>query len=395
MPTLKEVTAPSPESTSKPEEHRSSDPSVPNPPKNADDELPSLSESRRDRISAAIQTFMDNSQRVATETSSWASSATGTSYRAIERLKKQNADLETELAKSRDNLTVCRKEYQSIVSRRLQTQREVNTLLARKDGWTPQDLERFTSLYRDDHTLDASVNAASQALATAERETEQLRERLITGILGRYHEEQIWSDRIRRLSTWGTWGLMGVNVLLFFVFQFGAEPWRRRRLVHGFEEKVAEGVKKVLDEERERARAAGAAKTIPIAADVLVVDEKEGQAEAAAAEAVEEKDAVTEAPGVQVEDETATTPPTFPAPTATSLPEDTEPETWTQAWNRRKSFLLAPDRWKPALLDLASDRVVWLHMRDVSILVVEGIAAGAVMAGTLMIWVVGTGVARK
>lgn len=35
---------------------------------------------------------------------------------------------------------------------------------------------------------------------------------------------------------------MGVNVLLFVVVQIGLEPWRRKRLVKGFEEKVKEVV---------------------------------------------------------------------------------------------------------------------------------------------------------
>lgn len=37
---------------------------------------------------------------------------------------------------------------------------------------------------------------------------------------------------------------MGVNVLLFLVFQIGVEPWRRKRLVKGFEEKVMEALEK-------------------------------------------------------------------------------------------------------------------------------------------------------
>ena len=37
---------------------------------------------------------------------------------------------------------------------------------------------------------------------------------------------------------------MGVNVLLFLVFQIGVEPWRRRRLVKGFEEKVMEALER-------------------------------------------------------------------------------------------------------------------------------------------------------
>ena len=37
---------------------------------------------------------------------------------------------------------------------------------------------------------------------------------------------------------------MGVNVLLFMVFQIGVEPWRRKRLVKGFEDKVMEALER-------------------------------------------------------------------------------------------------------------------------------------------------------
>jgi len=38
---------------------------------------------------------------------------------------------------------------------------------------------------------------------------------------------------------------MGVNVILFVVVQVGFEPWRRKRLVRGFEEKVKEAVTQI------------------------------------------------------------------------------------------------------------------------------------------------------
>ena len=38
---------------------------------------------------------------------------------------------------------------------------------------------------------------------------------------------------------------MGINVLLFVVVQVGLEPWRRKRLVRGFEEKVREAVTRI------------------------------------------------------------------------------------------------------------------------------------------------------
>jgi len=120
----------------------------------------------------------------------------------------------------------------------------VNELLQRKHAWSPSDLERFTSLYRSDHTNEQAESTAQNNLAVTERAAEEASAKLSGSILARYHEEQIWSDKIRRMSTWGTWGLMGVNVLLFLVFQIGVEPWRRRRLVKGFEDKVMEALEK-------------------------------------------------------------------------------------------------------------------------------------------------------
>ena len=116
--------------------------------------------------------------------------------------------------------------------------------MQRKNNWSTQDLERFTSLYRSDHANEQAESSAQEAVAAAERAAEEASAKLSASILARYHEEQIWSDKIRRMSTWGTWGLMGVNVLLFLVFQIGVEPWRRRRLVKGFEDKVVEALEK-------------------------------------------------------------------------------------------------------------------------------------------------------
>lgn len=120
----------------------------------------------------------------------------------------------------------------------------MNELLQRKHAWTPNDLERFTALYRSDHVNEQAESAAQENLATEEQKAEEAAAKLSKSILARYHEEQIWSDKIRRMSTWGTWGLMGVNVLLFLVFQIGVEPWRRKRLVKGFEEKVMEALER-------------------------------------------------------------------------------------------------------------------------------------------------------
>ncbi|KAL8731631.1 MAG: hypothetical protein Q9166_003319 [cf. Caloplaca sp. 2 TL-2023] len=170
-----------------------------------------------------------------------------TGYSGIESLKASIAAQETHLQATRDALASARTAYSVAIKQRSASQREVNELLQRKHNWSPADLERFTELYRSDHANELNENKAHETLVKAERDAEEAGAKLSESILARYHEEQIWSDKIRRMSTWGTWGLMGVNVLLFLVFQIGVEPWRRKRLVKGFEEKVQEA----LERERE------------------------------------------------------------------------------------------------------------------------------------------------
>lgn len=141
---------------------------------------------------------------------------------------------------SRATVRAAKEAYQRAINCRSASQREVNELLQRKNSWLPSDLERFASLYRSDHANEQEEAAAQERLARAERIADEAQSLLTKNILTRYHEEQIWSDKIRSASTWVTWALMGFNVFLFVVVQLGLEPWRRRRLVGGFEEKVRE-----------------------------------------------------------------------------------------------------------------------------------------------------------
>ncbi|ROW05417.1 hypothetical protein VSDG_00623 [Cytospora chrysosperma] len=296
-----------PESKKETKDPTDNPPSPPSPPPASEEsssppqyspELPSQTDSRRSSASQNFAQVMDNLQSRVLVASQALNDLTG--YSAIESIKAANARLESDLAAAQANLKRARQHYKAVNAQRAGTQREVTTLLARKDTWSPMDLERFTSLYRQDHELEAAVSEASSALTEAEAEEARLSQSLNSGILKRYHEEQIWSDRIRRQSTWGTWGLMGVNVLLFLVLQFVAEPWKRSRLMKGIaaEEKAAlEAVRKELEEVK----------------------------------------------GVM-------------------------------------DFLRDPTLWRPALEDLYSERMIDLRMRDVSLIVLEGAATGAVVA---------------
>ena len=232
----------------------------------------------------------------------------------------------------------------------------MNELLQRKHAWTANDLERFTALYRSDHANEQAESAAHDDLLLVERRAEEAAARLSSSILARYHEEQIWSDKIRRMSTWGTWGLMGVNVLLFLVFQVAVEPWRRKRLVKGFEDKVMEAL------ERE------APPTGTVESTDRAVSEALPHPEAAALDGPRS--------GIMAESEAAIT---FAEAAAYNSATAEIP---LSIMSRARSL---GGSIKETLWDLFSDRRVTVQCRDMTALALEGVAAGMAVMGVAVL----------
>lgn len=202
---------------------------------------------------------------------------------------------------------------------------------------------------------------AQENLATEERKAEEAAEKLSKSILARYHEEQIWSDKIRRMSTWGTWGLMGVNVLLFLVFQIGVEPWRRKRLVKGFEEKVMEAL------EREG----------PMKGAMLV--------ESQAVESLPTPDAGS------ADGETPSIP--SPEPTPPAVIEETHMTGDSEGRSEDEITLVseptAPlstlEAIRQAFRDMFSEREITVRRVDLTTVALEGAAAGFALVGLVVI----------
>ncbi|RGP75912.1 hypothetical protein FLONG3_5492 [Fusarium longipes] len=348
-------------------------------PPSTTDSLQILRNRAQHRVSELKERFsqaMDTLQHRAMNASQTLNDITG--YTSIEIIKGQNAKLEKELAEAHERVRNARQEYKTSNASRATTQREVTTLLARKDSWSPIDLERFTELYRADHTLEGKVASSQETLTEAEIEEQRLSQQLNAGILKRYHEEQIWSDRIRRASTWGTWGLMGMNFLLFVILQFVAEPWKRRRLVRGV---VAEE-KAVLEEVR------GELEQVKLA----IENQNQPAAAAALASAVEatreaEVESITEVvDSEEVPTEsifTAEVPISTPVEPATEapLPDFLPMRTW-------EDVLLDPSWWRAKAEDLYSERRIDLRMKDASLLALEGALAGAVFTASIALLMV-------
>ena len=109
------------------------------------------------------------------------------------------------------------------------------------------------ALDKAEEDVDRGFSELSASLSAADRTPTDATRRL-RGILARYHEEQIWSDKvhvmhatllasyrkqIRSLSTYGTLAITGINVLVFLLALVVVEPWRRRKLVDKIEARYA------------------------------------------------------------------------------------------------------------------------------------------------------------
>ncbi|KAI0250790.1 Mdm33 family-domain-containing protein [Lactifluus subvellereus] len=163
-----------------------------------------------------------------------------TGYDEIEELKRHVVSQEARISASRKAARDAKVSYEEAVQKRSDSQREVNSLLERKSMWTDTDVSRFTALLRQERALEQEEARAKAAVAQTDDEVEREFSALMRAILARYHEEQVWSDKIRSVSTYGQLAVLGVNVAVFVLAIVLVEPWKRRRLTQDFERKVQE-----------------------------------------------------------------------------------------------------------------------------------------------------------
>lgn len=101
-------------------------------------------------------------------------------------------------------------------------------------------MARFTDIVRQDHSHEQEEGRAKAAVDETESAVEREFTQLLKSILARYHEEQVWSDKIRSMSTYGSLAALGLNLLVFILAILVVEPWKRRRLAQTFEAKIEE-----------------------------------------------------------------------------------------------------------------------------------------------------------
>ncbi|KAI8384815.1 mitochondrial distribution and morphology family 33, partial [Radiomyces spectabilis] len=159
-----------------------------------------------------------------------------TGYNQIEAIKTKVNDQAKLFEQTRDRVQEAKQQYEHAIETRSDTQRGINELLQRKHLWTGDDVTRFTELYRLEHEHSRNEATARERYQQCEKDMDREYMELARSIMERYHEEQLWSDKIRSVSTYGTWALMVVNLLLFVAVQTVFEPHKRKRLTQRFEE---------------------------------------------------------------------------------------------------------------------------------------------------------------
>ena len=166
---------------------------------------------------------------IASEIQSFLNTATG--YDACEKLKNDVLQKDQLYSELKEKTQTSRLNYFQTIDDRAKCQRELNTLLQRKHVWTEDDVNRFTELYKNEMRLEGSESSLKQSMQSMEKNLDSLHLELMNAIRERYQQEQLWSDKIRKFSSYGTFGLLAFNLILFISIQFVFEPKKKKKLI--------------------------------------------------------------------------------------------------------------------------------------------------------------------
>ncbi|KAJ3350520.1 sensitivity to high expression protein she9, partial [Kappamyces sp. JEL0680] len=118
--------------------------------------------------------------------------------------------------------------YESVIEARRAIQKDLDVLKDRKS--TLEDITRLTDLYKQQLSLEVKEKECKDTYKAATDTFEKAQMEYLNEMRERYVEEQMYSDKIRRASTWWTWGLITTNMIIFLTIQLVVEPKRKRDL---------------------------------------------------------------------------------------------------------------------------------------------------------------------
>ncbi|KAJ1913299.1 sensitivity to high expression protein she9 [Mycoemilia scoparia] len=163
-----------------------------------------------------------------------------TGYDNIQDLKQKVEDASLKFQEARKEADTNKHNYEQALLDHATCQRDINNMLQRKNAWTDQDVLQFTSLYKAEHKYEQQQHHAKEAVRRAEKNVDRIYDMLVTTIRERYHEEQLWSDKIRQSSTYVTWAVLCVNVVVLIAVHLYFEPRKRQKIIEGVGQYISE-----------------------------------------------------------------------------------------------------------------------------------------------------------
>ncbi|KAH7398469.1 Mdm33 family-domain-containing protein, partial [Pyrenochaeta sp. MPI-SDFR-AT-0127] len=381
-----------------------------------DEHLPSHRERQRWDLSKRLSEVMDELLPKLAVVTQKVNTYTGTDYSGVEALRREIKEQESLVKARRAAIDSSKQALDTALAHQASSQKEVVALLERKHSWSAGDLERYMSLIRSEHINDQAVREAKDAVANAENALEEARSQLEKRERAQYHEEQIWSDTIRRNSTWVTFGLMGVNIFLLLLSLAILEPWRRRRMVREIKNAL-EAHKLAIEAPLVSASTVTATTTpavAPVSAqqDLAIAEEKLDkpiEAEMAPADGSPAAPIVEQSPAIETDDALLANPSSTPDAVLDSILEPTiEPAVPGAAPLVADDAEIPPqesiniaeevsesggirgrlEAWQKAATavaqDVISDRTITLRRIDYTTAILQGAAAGAVITAAII-----------
>ncbi|WFD46758.1 sensitivity to high expression protein she9 [Malassezia furfur] len=161
---------------------------------------------------------------------------------------KEQVELESaRLKELQEQKNEAKSAYVNAVAERSAAQRKISDLLTRKASWNDSDLIEYTKLLHSEHSFAKAEERSEQEYEQAEDRMERGFDDLMRSVMRRYHEEHLWSDRVRSVSSYVSLGMGALNVLIFMLALLLVEPFKRRKLARTLEERIKASEKEAYE----------------------------------------------------------------------------------------------------------------------------------------------------
>mmetsp|Transcript_20543 Transcript_20543/g.33467 ORF Transcript_20543/g.33467 Transcript_20543/m.33467 type:complete len:255 (-) Transcript_20543:419-1183(-) len=153
-----------------------------------------------------------------------------TDYNHVELAKRAVGDADRRLLSARNEFRDAKKVFSQVTGTRIKHQQEINALLHRKPNWTTTELGEFTRLCQVEHGVEQAEQTARKTLEACEEAVNVSQSSYLNALREHYHQEQLWSEKGRRISTYGTLSLILFNSVLFLASMLLIEPRKREAI---------------------------------------------------------------------------------------------------------------------------------------------------------------------